>query len=147
MKWFLIQLLTVVLELLLLLPCFRPSSYDQRGDIPEPPLEPSGSYPKKSQDAAVGALVSMLKKAPPLRQDVSVTETCWNNNDKPARAQETATASITASGLALASKTTADALEELRSYKEMKNVLLSQSTMDPSSVTTTTSSPFAVSES
>uniref|UniRef100_A0A1J3IYQ7 Autophagy-related protein 13 n=1 Tax=Noccaea caerulescens TaxID=107243 RepID=A0A1J3IYQ7_NOCCA len=132
-------------------PSSRPSSYDQRGDIPEPPLEPSGSYPKKSQDAAVGALVSMLKKAPPLRQDVSMTEVCWNNNNnnKPARAQETAAASITASGLALASKTTADALEELRSYKEMKNVLLSQSTMETSSVTTTTTttSPFAVSES
>ncbi|CAA7053037.1 unnamed protein product [Microthlaspi erraticum] len=120
----------------------RPGSYDQRGDIPEPTHEPSGSYPKKSQDAAVGALVSMLKKAPPLRQDVSITEVSWNNNNsnnnKPARGQEAAAASITASGLALASKTTADALEELRSYKEMKNVLLSQSAMDTSSVNTTT---------
>ncbi|CAH2053363.1 unnamed protein product [Thlaspi arvense] len=127
----------------------RPGSFDQRGDIHEP-LESSGSFPKKSQDAAVGALVSMLKKAPPLRQDASehsIPEICWNNNNnnKPAQAHETAAASITASGLALASKTTADALEELRSYKEMKNVLLSQSTMDPSSVTTT--SAFAVSQS
>lgn len=136
---------------MLLLPYFRPGSFDQRGDIHEP-LESSGSLPKKSQDAAVGALVRMLKKAPPLRQDQvsesSIPETCWNNknNNKPAQPgrQEMVAASITASGLALASKTTADALEELRSYKEMKNVLLSQSTMDhPSSVTT---SAFAVSE-
>ncbi|CAH8321531.1 unnamed protein product [Eruca vesicaria subsp. sativa] len=120
----------------------RPCSLDQRGDIHEPPLElSSGSYPKKSQDAAVGALVNMLKKAPPLKQDVSesaISELCWKNNkNKPGGDQEIATASMTASGIALAAKTTADALEELRSYKEMKNVLLSQST----------SSAFAVSES
>ncbi|KAJ4893974.1 Autophagy-related protein 13 [Raphanus sativus] len=125
----------------------RPSSFEQRGgDAHEqPPHElSSGSYPKKSQDAAVGALVNMLKKAPPLRQDVSesvIPELCWNNNEnKPGGGQEIATASMTASGIALAAKTTADALEELRSYKEMKNVLLSQSKMD-------SSSPFAVSES
>ncbi|KAJ0238345.1 hypothetical protein HA466_0239960 [Hirschfeldia incana] len=128
-------------------PSSRPGSFDQRGDIHEPPLDSSGSYPKKSQDAAVGALVNMLKKAPPLRQDLSqssIPEIYWNNNNKPAVAHKIAAASITASGIALAAKTTADALEELRSYKEMKNVLLSQSTMDSSSVTT---SPFAVSES
>lgn len=120
---------------------FRPGSYDHRGDIQEP-LESSGSFPKKSQDAAVGALVRMLKKAPPLRQESSIPEICWNNNNKPEQAQEIAVASITASGLALASKTTADALEELRSYKEMKNhLLLSQSTSNPSSVTT---SPFDI---
>ncbi|KAH0926953.1 hypothetical protein HID58_019209 [Brassica napus] len=126
----------------------RPGSFEQRGDAheapPPPPFESSGSYPKKSQDAAVGALVNMLKKAPPLRQDVSETsipELCWNNNkNKPGGGQEIATASMTASGIALAAKTTADALEELRSYKEMKNVLLSQST-------NASSSPFAVSES
>lgn len=89
----------------------------------------------------------MLKKAPPLRQDVSessIPEICWNNNNsnKHAGAHEIAVASITASGITLASKTTADALEELRSYKEMKNhLLLSQSTSNPSSVTT---SPFDV---
>ncbi|CAF2077859.1 hypothetical protein Bca4012_090357 [Brassica carinata] len=128
-------------------PSSRSGSFDQRGDIHEPPLESSGSYPKKSQDAAVGALVNMLKKAPPLRQDVSETsipEIYWNNNKKPAGAHDVAAASMTASGIALAAKTTADALEELRSYKEMKNVLLSQSTMGSSSVTT---SPFAVSGS
>ncbi|CAF1932982.1 hypothetical protein HID58_067781 [Brassica napus] len=123
----------------------RPGSLDQRSDIHEPPpFESSGSYPKKSQDAAVGALVNMLKKAPPLRQDVSETsipELCWKNNkNKPGGGQKIATASMTASGIALAAKTTADALEELRSYKEMKNVLLSESTKD-------LSSPFAVSES
>lgn len=135
------------MKLILLYYC-RPGSFDQRGDIHEPPLESSGSYPKKSQDAAVGTLVNMLKKAPPLRQDVSessIPEIYWNNNNKkPAGAHEVAAASMTASGIALAAKTTADALEELRSYKEMKNVLLSQSTMGSSSVTT---SPFAVSGS
>ncbi|KAJ0264412.1 Autophagy-related protein 13b [Hirschfeldia incana] len=123
----------------------RPGSFEQRGDAHEPPHElSSGSYPKKSQDAEVGALVNMLKKAPPLRQDVSessISELCWNNNkNKPGGGQEIATASMTASGIALAAKTTADALEELRSYKDMRNVLLSQSKMD-------SSSPFAVSES
>ncbi|KAJ0097741.1 hypothetical protein Patl1_27763 [Pistacia atlantica] len=47
----------------------RPESFDQKGHLCEP-LEPGG-YPKKSQDAAVGAFVCMLKKAPPLRQDFS----------------------------------------------------------------------------
>ncbi|CAN8270268.1 unnamed protein product [Cochlearia groenlandica] len=116
-----------------------PGSFDQRGDIHEP-HESIGSFPKKSQDAAVGSLVSMLKKALPLRQDVCesfIPEPCWNNNNnKPARANEIATAiataSITASGLGLASKTTADALEELRSYKEMKKKLLSFSATEPS---------------
>ncbi|KAG2317628.1 hypothetical protein Bca4012_068533 [Brassica carinata] len=125
-------------------PSSRPGSFDQRGDIHEPPpLESSGSYPKKSQDAAVGALVNMLKKAPPLRQDVSessMPEIYWNNNNNKKPGGDCPAASITASGIALAAKTTADALEELRSYKEMKNVLLSQSTMG-------SSSPFAVSES
>lgn len=130
----------ILQQRLILLYCliFRPGSFDHRGDVHEP-LESSGSFPKKSQDAAVGALVSMLKKAPPLRQDVSESskpETCWNNNNKPEQGQEIAVASITASGVALASKTTADALEELKSYKEMKNVLLlSQSTANPSGVT------------
>ncbi|CAH8392294.1 unnamed protein product [Eruca vesicaria subsp. sativa] len=131
-------------------PSSRPGSFDQRGDIHEPPLDSSGgSYPKKSQDAAVGALVNMLKKAPPLRQDISessVPEIYWNNNNKTGLGQEIAAASsMTASGIGLAAKTTADAMEELRSYKEMKNVLLSQSTMGSSSVTATT--PFDVTES
>ncbi|KAF2293198.1 hypothetical protein GH714_038991 [Hevea brasiliensis] len=52
-------------------PGSRPQSFDQRGLLCDP-LERGGLFPiRKSQDAAVGALVRMLKKAPPLRQDFS----------------------------------------------------------------------------
>ncbi|KAK6125615.1 hypothetical protein DH2020_040642 [Rehmannia glutinosa] len=54
-------------------PGSRPGLFDLPGH-PSGPHEPGGIFPiKKSQDAAVGALVRMLKKAPPLRQDDSVT--------------------------------------------------------------------------
>ncbi|KAL9158873.1 hypothetical protein ABFS82_08G096700 [Erythranthe guttata] len=76
---------------------------------------PHTSFPvKKSQDAAVGALVHMLKKATPLHQEISVVH----------HMQEDTTAT-TSSNLAL-SKTTADAFEELRLYREMKDSLLKQ---------------------
>ncbi|KAH7566014.1 hypothetical protein ACOSP7_022234 [Xanthoceras sorbifolium] len=118
----------------------RPESFDQKGLLSEP-LEPGGFFPiKKSQDAAVGALVCMLKKAPPLRQDLSSTTNLseasrpesWSNSvqetsriSKAPSGQNAPSPSVASSGL-LPLKTTADALEELRSYKEMKNLLLSQ---------------------
>ncbi|KAJ0039695.1 hypothetical protein Pint_27131 [Pistacia integerrima] len=116
----------------------RPESFDQKGHLCEP-LEPGG-YPMKSQDAAVGAFVCMLKKAPPLRQDfsgsVNLSEASrpetWSSTTQEPRqisdatsSQQGASVSITSSGL-VASKTTADALEELRGYKDMKNLLLRQ---------------------
>ncbi|KAK6259042.1 hypothetical protein SCA6_013516 [Theobroma cacao] len=51
-------------------PGSRPKSYDRRGHLSDP-HETGLFMNRKSQDAAVGALVRMLKRAPPLRQDVS----------------------------------------------------------------------------
>lgn len=74
------------------------------------------SMGRKSQDAAVGALVHLLRTAPPLRQDSS----CYS-----ASSQKDSNFG-TASGFFVPRKA-ADALEELRSYKDMKNLLLSKS--------------------
>ncbi|KAE9615182.1 hypothetical protein Lal_00048230 [Lupinus albus] len=74
---------------------------------------------KKSQDAAVGVLVHMLRTAPPLRQDSS----CYSSHSMK---NELEGGIVTASGLFLPRKA-ADALEELRSYKEMRDILLSNS--------------------
>lgn len=82
----------------------------------------SASQPlcKKSQDAAVGVLVHMLRTAPPLREDSS----CYSSHSlKPAELDRGV---ATASGFFMPRKT-ADALEELRSYKEMRDLLLSKS--------------------
>ncbi|KAF7830826.1 autophagy-related protein 13a [Senna tora] len=74
---------------------------------------------RKSQDAAVGVLVHMLRTAPPLRQDPS----CYSSHSLKTEINGVVT---TASGVFLPRKT-ADALEELRSYKEMRDLLLSKS--------------------
>lgn len=81
--------------------------------------EQSLSMGKKSQDAAVGVLVHMLRTAPPLRQDSSCysSQTLKTNLDREV---------ATASGFFMPRKAV-DALEELRSYKEMKDLLLSKS--------------------
>ncbi|XP_043696665.1 autophagy-related protein 13a isoform X2 [Telopea speciosissima] len=76
------------------------------------------SSSRKSQDAAVGVLVHMLRTAPPLRQDHS----CYSSNS-PSELEGEASA---ASGF-FVPRRTADALAELRSYREMKDLLLSQS--------------------
>ncbi|XP_054822236.1 autophagy-related protein 13b [Prosopis cineraria] len=97
-------------------------------------LETGGLYPiRKSQDAAVGALVHMLKKAPPLRQD-SCTSEEFSEGSSPQRYSINTTednnilespipASMISSGF-LTKKTTAEALEEFQGYREMKNSLL-----------------------
>ncbi|KAL2342945.1 hypothetical protein Fmac_004230 [Flemingia macrophylla] len=98
-------------------------------------LEAGGFFPiRKSHDAAVGALVHMLKKAPPLRQDSSTSQhlsqgthpETWNKNiHGPSQILEASRpASIMSSGIIATRKTTADALEEFHGYKEMKNLLL-----------------------
>ena len=74
---------------------------------------------RKSQDAAVGVLVHMLRTAPPLRQDSS----CYSSDAVRADPEGGLT---TASGFFMPRKA-ADALEELRSYREMKDLLLSKS--------------------
>lgn len=74
---------------------------------------------KKSQDAAVGVLVHMLRTAPPLRQDPS----CYSSHSPKAELEGGVG---TASGFFMPRKT-ADALEELRGYREMRDLLLSKS--------------------
>ncbi|XP_058206339.1 autophagy-related protein 13a [Rhododendron vialii] len=74
----------------------------------------------KSQDAAVGALVQMLRTAPPLRQDSS----CYSSHSSKTELEGEVGA--ISSGFFLPRKTS-DALEELRSFKEMKDLLLSKS--------------------
>lgn len=102
-------------------PGSRPGSFDQKGHI--------------SQDAAVGDLVRMLKKAPPLCPEfsnsvnvpqVSGSEIWSSSSQEPhPAAQNEVSASVTSSGL-VRLKTTADALEELQVYREMKKLLLKQ---------------------
>uniref|UniRef100_A0A2K1WMN8 Autophagy-related protein 13 N-terminal domain-containing protein n=1 Tax=Populus trichocarpa TaxID=3694 RepID=A0A2K1WMN8_POPTR len=118
----------------------RPETFDKKGHLSDP-LEPGGLFPiKKSQDAAVGALVHTLKKPPTLCQDFSGSAALppdsrskmWSCNLQeynpisvaPA-GQQAAVSGVASSGL-IASKTAADALEELKRYEEMKDLLLSQ---------------------
>ncbi|XP_030501583.2 autophagy-related protein 13a-like isoform X1 [Cannabis sativa] len=91
------------------------------GRKPSDPASQSLPMVRKSQshDAAVGVLVHMLRNAPPLRQDSS----CYSTNSFKAEPDGGIT---TASGFFVPRKA-ADALEELRSYREMKDLLLSKS--------------------
>lgn len=118
----------------------RPESFDQKCQ-PNEPYEAGSLGPvRKSQDAAVGALVLMLKKAPPLRQDYSASivvsaapkTTCSdagvqdsNENVARAPAERPTYSSIVSSGISQ-SKTTADAIVELRGYRKMKEFILKQ---------------------
>lgn len=79
----------------------------------------SSSIGKKSQDAAVGVLVHMLRTAPPLRQDSS----CYSSHSLKTEPEG---GMATASGFFMPRKTV-DALDELRSFREMKDLLLSKS--------------------
>ncbi|TYI48942.1 hypothetical protein E1A91_D12G001500v1 [Gossypium mustelinum] len=118
-------------------PGSRPKSYVRRGN-PSDPNEAGLFMNRKSQDAAVGALVRLLKKAPPLRQNVSLNfseasrpEILSNSIPKQSQILEAVTVEYAAapniaSFRLVASKTTTDALEELRGYKVMKNLLLSE---------------------
>lgn len=110
----------------------RPESFDHNHVV-----ETGGFYPiKKSQDAAVGALVHMLKKAPPLRQDLCASEDLSqgtrpepygiNPEDPNQTLKAAATPASTTSSGVFTRKTTSDALEEFQSYREMKNLLLMQ---------------------
>ncbi|KAJ1379028.1 HORMA domain superfamily [Sesbania bispinosa] len=114
-------------------PGSRAESFDH-GHMAEV-LEAGRSFPiRKSQDAAVGALVHMLKKAAPLHQDFSTSEhlsqgtrpETWSNNiQEPNQILEALKpVSIMSCGTTTNRKTTSDALEEFHSYREMKNLLL-----------------------
>ncbi|KAK9292981.1 hypothetical protein L1049_020963 [Liquidambar formosana] len=74
---------------------------------------------RKSQEAAVGDLVHMLRTAPPLRQDLS----CYSSHSLKTELEGEVG---TASGFFRPRKI-ADALEELRSFREVKDLLLSKS--------------------
>lgn len=96
----------------------RPGSSDRSGNLGTP------------NERAVGALVQMLKKAPPLQQDLSRSQ----NVCKPSRPENqiqdlppVAAASNMAASRGSGVKTTSDALEELKVYMDMKQLLLSQS--------------------
>ncbi|KAI3794524.1 hypothetical protein L1987_37156 [Smallanthus sonchifolius] len=108
-------------------PGSRPGSSDRSGNL--------GTQHErvKSQDAAVGALVQMLKKAPPLQQDLNrsqyVSKTSKPENsfnqiqDHPPRTSSNMSSFSRVSG----TKTTSDALEELKGYVDVKQMLLKQS--------------------
>ncbi|XWS61455.1 hypothetical protein CRYUN_Cryun07bG0127300 [Craigia yunnanensis] len=74
---------------------------------------------KKSQDAAVGILVHMLRTAPPLRQDPS----CYSTHSLRTEYE----GGVDTASVFFMPRKTADALEELKSYREMKDLLLSKS--------------------
>ncbi|XP_068663193.1 autophagy-related protein 13b-like [Aristolochia californica] len=113
----------------------RTQSFDGIGHIGEGLESGAMLYIRKSQDAAVGALVHMLKSAPPLRQDCSNSANFYEAS-KPESQMQTSEASnatdygVSVSGL-LMSRTTADALEELKGYREMKDHLLKQGALKP----------------
>ncbi|KAG2329512.1 hypothetical protein Bca52824_000692 [Brassica carinata] len=75
---------------------------------------------RKSQDAAVGVLVQMLKTAPPLRLD---SRTCMASMSD---AQREGSVSVKESEFSMVRSTT-DALEELRNYEQLKDLLLTKS--------------------
>lgn len=75
----------------------------------------AGSSSHKSQDAAVGSLVHLLRTARPLRESSYSSQT--------SRAES----NVAASTSSVMSRRTSDALEELQSFKEMRERLLSRS--------------------
>ncbi|XP_027109910.1 autophagy-related protein 13a [Coffea arabica] len=79
----------------------------------------ANSSVRKSQDAAVGALVHMLRTAPPLRLDCSSYASGFEKSELESIAGA-------GSGFVLPRKTS-DALEELKAYSEMKELLLCKS--------------------
>ncbi|KAK7275915.1 hypothetical protein RIF29_17041 [Crotalaria pallida] len=101
------------------IPDAQPSQHNVDGKNASETTSKSLPMGKKSQDAAVGVLVRMLRAAPPLRQDSS----CYSSHSLKT---ELDAGAATASGFFMPRKT-ADALEELRSYKEMRDLLLSKS--------------------
>ncbi|KAJ0647776.1 putative HORMA domain superfamily protein [Helianthus annuus] len=110
-------------------PGSRPGSSDRSGNLGTPHER------IKSQDAAVGALVQMLKKAPPLQQDLHRSqhacktprpENPFNQiqiHDHHPPLASSNMSSSRVSGI----KTTSDALDELKVYMDVKLMLLRQS--------------------
>lgn len=94
----------------------RPGSSDRSGNLGTP------------HERAVGALVQMLKKAPPLQQDLNRSHSLKQIQiqDPPPVAASNMAASSSSSRVSPV-KTTSDALEELKVYMDMKQLLLRQS--------------------
>lgn len=111
-------------------PGSRPGSSDRSGNLGTP-HEHSGPFtPRKSQDAAV-ALVQMLKKAPPLRQDLNPSQNVYNKPSRPENSSkqiqvppvaEAASSNLDSSRVS-GVKTTSDALDELKVYTDIKQLL------------------------
>ncbi|GKD48221.1 autophagy-related protein 13b-like protein [Tanacetum coccineum] len=86
----------------------RPGSSDRSGNLGTPHEHSGPSTPRKSQDAAVGALVQMLKKAPPLGQDFNRSQNVYNkpsrleNSSKQIQVPPVAEVAFFKSGLCLA---------------------------------------------
>ncbi|KAJ9541047.1 hypothetical protein OSB04_027553 [Centaurea solstitialis] len=112
-------------------PGSRPGSSDRSGNLGTPHDRLGPFTPRKSQDAAVGALVHMLKKAPPLRQDLSGSQNvCKASRPESScsRIRDLAAGGVGSSSMASSRvKTTSDALEELKGYLDVKQLLLRQS--------------------
>uniref|UniRef100_A0A453P6A0 Uncharacterized protein n=1 Tax=Aegilops tauschii subsp. strangulata TaxID=200361 RepID=A0A453P6A0_AEGTS len=89
-------------------PDSRPGSSGGRGDQ-------SGTSSHKSQDAAVGYLVHLLRSARPLRDP--------SNSSVTSRAESTEAGNTSS----FMSRRTSDAFEELESFKDIKENLLSRS--------------------
>lgn len=115
----------------------RTGSFDSRGNMSEA-METVGqsSTPRRTQNAAVGALVEMLKSAPPLCPDFqnpsefSQNSAMMSGNDSwrvtcPNQTVDDFNSSRASSGPVF--KKAADALQELRNYIEIKDSLLRQS--------------------
>lgn len=114
--------------------CIRAESFDH-GHIAEV-FEAGRFFPiRKSQGAAVGSLVHMLKKAAPLNQDLVTFENLSqpqgscpetprsSNTEEPNQILETPSP-VSIMSTTSNRKTTSDALEEFHSYRELKNLLL-----------------------
>lgn len=112
----------------------RTGSFDSRGNMSEA-METMGqcSTPRRSQNAAVGALVEMLKSAPPLcsdfqnLSDFSPNSAMISRNDSGSDQIVDDINSCSISSGPSVGKKAADALQELRNYVEMKDNLLRQS--------------------
>lgn len=92
----------------------RPGSSDRSGNLGTP------------HERAVGALVQMLKKAPPLQQDLNRSQNMCKPSSSQIHGPPVAASNMAASRVS-AVKTTSDALEELKVYMDMKELLLKQS--------------------
>lgn len=87
----------------------------------------TSSTVRKSQDAAVGALVHMLKTAPPLHQDSIYHYTCRTSMIE-VDGEDGAVSEF------FKPRKTSDAIEELKVYSDLKDLLLSKSLVQKAAI-------------